>query len=101
MLDRNGVLPSYAEAGGGGQGGFTHVLRCKRSVLSDHVRDAQLQLSGNSSYMYVMYVLQTLSPAGANTLPSGTLATFFLTAVGPIQNTNEDDIGREKTILMM
>jgi hypothetical protein len=35
-----------------------------------------------------------------NPLPSGTLATFFLTAVGPIQHTNEDDIGREKTILM-
>ena len=35
-----------------------------------------------------------------NTLPSGTLATFFLTAVGLIQHTNEDDIGREKTILM-
>ncbi len=33
-------------------------------------------------------------------LPSGTLATFFLTAVGLIQHTNEDDIGREKTILM-
>jgi hypothetical protein len=33
-------------------------------------------------------------------LPSGTLATFFLTAEGPIQHTNEDDIGREKTILM-
>jgi hypothetical protein len=36
-----------------------------------------------------------------NPLPNGTLATFFLTAVGPIQHTNEDDIGREKTILMM
>jgi hypothetical protein len=35
-----------------------------------------------------------------NPFPSGTLATFFLTAVGPIQHTNEDDIGREKTILM-
>ena len=35
-----------------------------------------------------------------NPLPSGTLATFFLTAVGLIQHTNEDDIGREKTILM-
>ncbi len=37
---------------------------------------------------------------GVNHLPSGTLATFFLTAAGPIQHTNEDDIGREKTILM-
>ncbi len=36
-----------------------------------------------------------------NPLPSGTLATFFLTAVGLIHHTNEDDIGREKTILMM
>ncbi len=35
-----------------------------------------------------------------NPLPSGTLATFFLTAVGLFQHTNEDDIGREKTILM-
>ncbi len=35
-----------------------------------------------------------------NPLPSGTLATFFLRAVGLIQHTNEDDIGREKTILM-
>ncbi len=33
-------------------------------------------------------------------LPSGTLATFFLTAVGPIQHTKEGDISREKTILM-
>ena len=36
-----------------------------------------------------------------NPLPSGTLATFFLTAVGPIQHTKEGDISREKTILMM
>jgi hypothetical protein len=35
-----------------------------------------------------------------NPLPCGTLATFFLAAVGLIQHTNEDDIGREKTILM-
>jgi hypothetical protein len=35
-----------------------------------------------------------------NPLPCGTLVTFFLTAVGPIQHTNEDDIGRENTILM-
>ncbi len=35
-----------------------------------------------------------------NPLPCGTLATFFLTAVGPMQHTKEDDIGREKTILM-
>ena len=35
-----------------------------------------------------------------NPLPSGTLATFFLTAVGPIQHTKEGDISREKTILM-
>ena len=35
-----------------------------------------------------------------NPLPSGTLATFFLTAVGPIQHTEEGDISREKTILM-
>ena len=33
-------------------------------------------------------------------LPSGTLAAFFLTAVGPIQHTKEGDISREKTILM-
>ncbi len=26
--------------------------------------------------------------------------TFFLTAAAPIQHTKEDDIGREKTILM-
>jgi hypothetical protein len=31
-----------------------------------------------------------------NPLPCGTLATFFLTAVGQIQHTKEDDIGREK-----
>jgi hypothetical protein len=37
---------------------------------------------------------------GFNPLPCGTLATFFLMAVGPIQHANEDDIGREKTILM-
>ena len=36
-----------------------------------------------------------------NPLPSGTLAAFFLTAVGPIQHTKEGDISREKTILMM
>ncbi len=35
-----------------------------------------------------------------NPLPSGTLAAFFLTAVGPIQHTKEGDISREKTILM-
>ncbi len=35
-----------------------------------------------------------------NPLPSGTLATFFLTAVGPIQHTKEGDISREKTTLM-
>jgi hypothetical protein len=35
-----------------------------------------------------------------NPLPSGTLATFFLTAVGPIQHTKDGDISREKTILM-
>ncbi len=40
------------------------------------------------------------SQATINTLPWGTLATFFLTAVGPIQHTKEDDIGRGKTILM-
>jgi len=39
-------------------------------------------------------------PAFLNPLPSGTLATFFLTAVGPIQQTKEGDISREKTILM-
>ncbi len=45
---------------------------------------------------------QHLDPAitdGINPLPSGTLATFFLTAVRLIQHTN-GDIGREKTILM-
>jgi hypothetical protein len=36
-----------------------------------------------------------------NPLPSGTLATFFLMAVRPIQHTKEGDISREKTILMM
>ncbi len=35
-----------------------------------------------------------------NPLPSGTLAIFFLTAVGPIKHTKEGDISREKTILM-
>jgi hypothetical protein len=35
-----------------------------------------------------------------NPLLCGTLATFFLTAVGRIQHTKEGDIGREKTILM-
>ncbi len=35
-----------------------------------------------------------------NPLPSGTLAAFFLTAVGPIQHTKEGDISREKMILM-
>jgi hypothetical protein len=35
-----------------------------------------------------------------NPLPSSTLATFFLTAVGLIQHTNENNNGREKTILM-
>jgi hypothetical protein len=37
---------------------------------------------------------------GFNPLPGGILATFFLTAVGPIQHTKEGDIGREKKILM-
>jgi hypothetical protein len=40
------------------------------------------------------------SVAAINPLPSGTLAAFFLTAVGPIQHTKEGDISREKTILM-
>jgi hypothetical protein len=31
-----------------------------------------------------------------NPLPSGTLATFFLTAVGQIKHTEEGDISREK-----
>ncbi len=35
-----------------------------------------------------------------NPLPCGTIANFFLTAVGPIQHTKEGDNGREKTILM-
>jgi hypothetical protein len=35
-----------------------------------------------------------------NPLPCGTLATFILTAVGPIQHTKEGDISREKMILM-
>ncbi len=35
-----------------------------------------------------------------NPLPGGTLATFFLTAVGSIQHTKEGDISREKTIVM-
>ncbi len=35
-----------------------------------------------------------------NPLPCGTLATFFLTAVGPIQHTKDGNISREKTILM-
>jgi hypothetical protein len=33
----------------------------------------------------------TISP-----LPSGTLATFFLTAIGQIKHTEEGDISREK-----
>ena len=41
-----------------------------------------------------------IMPRNLNPLPSGTMATFFLTAVGPIQHTKEGDIGREKTILM-
>ncbi len=35
-----------------------------------------------------------------NPLPSGTLATFFLMAVGPIQHIKEGYISREKTVLM-
>ncbi len=35
-----------------------------------------------------------------NPLPCGTLATFFLTAVGPIQHTKEGDISREKILTM-
>jgi hypothetical protein len=35
-----------------------------------------------------------------NPLPSGTLAAFFLTAVGQLQHIKEGDISREKTILM-
>ncbi len=31
-----------------------------------------------------------------NPLPSGTLATFFLTAVGQIKHSEEGDISREK-----
>jgi hypothetical protein len=31
-----------------------------------------------------------------NPLPSGTLATFFLTAIGQIKHTEEGDISREK-----
>ncbi len=37
---------------------------------------------------------------GVDPLPCGTLATFFLMAVRPIQMTKEGD-GREKTIKMM
>ncbi len=44
--------------------------------------------------------LKTCRDVSFNPLPCGTIATFFLTAVGPIQQTKEGDIGREKTILM-
>jgi hypothetical protein len=44
---------------------------------------------------YLVHLLLLFNP-----LPSSTLATFFLTAVGPIQHTKEGDIRREKTILM-
>jgi hypothetical protein len=35
-----------------------------------------------------------------NPLPHGVLATFFLTAGGPIDPPKKDDISRKKTILM-
>ena len=40
------------------------------------------------------------STCWVNPLPCGTLATLFLTSVWPNQQTNEDNIGREKMILM-
>jgi hypothetical protein len=48
--------------------------------------------------LYQVFLLK--EPRNLNPLPSGTLAAFFLTAVGPIQHTKEGDISREKTILM-
>ncbi len=53
----------------------------------------------NKNYIFSIKNAIYLSLGLLNPLPSGTLATFFLTAV-LIQHTNEDDIGREKTILM-
>ncbi len=40
------------------------------------------------------------NPCAINPLPHGVPATFFLTAVGPIDPPKKDDISREKTILM-
>jgi hypothetical protein len=54
----------------------------------------------NFPFLILIFILIFILLTFINPLPSGTLATFFLTAVGPIQHTNEDDIGREKTILM-
>jgi hypothetical protein len=51
--------------------------------------------------------LQTLGPIGpravrerVNPLPHGVLASFCLTAGGLLRPPEEDDISREKTILM-
>jgi hypothetical protein len=68
--------------------------------------NGSFHLMGELEMMQHEHVEQAPSPIEhlyknlLNPLPCGTLATFFLTAVGPIQHTNEDDIGREKTILM-
>jgi hypothetical protein len=63
--------------------------------LENHV----LTVTNNTAKYYfgeISSFLQTF----LNPLPSGTLATFFLTAVGLIQHTKEGDISKEKTILM-
>jgi hypothetical protein len=49
-----------------------------------------LLLSGNNCLLYSSIGISF------NPLPSGTRATFFLTAVGQIKHTEEGDISREK-----
>ncbi len=53
-----------------------------------------------NDYLFGSFFYALTARIRVNPLPSGTLATFFLTAVGPIQHTKEGNISREKTILM-
>ncbi len=68
MLARTRVLPRLDGAGGGGGLSGVMCTVMERSVPPDFVRVAQLRVSGNSSCGNRVNVLQTLSPAGANTL---------------------------------
>ncbi len=75
------------------------LIVCTISVDIVHDKDDEFS---RSRYLFINNhtVEEQVLVIVFNPLPSGTLAAFFLTAVGPIQHTKEGDISREKTILM-